>query len=213
MGPTVSTNQRRQRTPGRAEVLLAHCLHCSRLELYLRHDQPLTDDELSCYKTGLKRRLAHEPTQYITGQQEFWSLDFLVSPAVLIPRPETELLVEAVLKHLSRSEPGGVAPRLLDVGTGSGVLAVTLAAELPAAQVVALDRSWEALTVARENARRHKVEQQIDWVLADLVAALAPRAMFAVIVANPPYVSAADWEHLPPEIKQVRTPAGPGRRA
>ncbi len=182
--------------------MLAHCLHCSRLDLYLRHDQPLTDDELSCYKKGLKRRLAHEPTQYITGHQEFWSLDFLVSPAVLIPRPETELLVEAVLKHLTRSEPGGAAPRILDVGTGSGILAVTLATELPEAQVVAVDRSWEALKVARENARRHKVEQQIHWVLADLVAALAPRALFEVIVANPPYVPTADWEQLPPEIKE-----------
>ena len=182
--------------------MLAHCLHCSRLDLYLRHDQPLTDDELSCYKKGLKRRLAHEPTQYITGHQEFWSLDFLVGPTVLIPRPETELLVEAVLKHLTRSEPGGVAPRILDVGTGSGILAVTLATELPEAQVVAVDRSWEALKLARENARRHKVEQQIHWVLADLVAALTPRAIFEVIVANPPYVPTADWEQLPPEIKE-----------
>ncbi len=90
-----------------AEVLLAHCLNCNRLELYLRHDQPLADGELSCYKSLLKRRLAHEPTQYITGHQEFWSLDFLVSPAVLIPRPETELLVEAVLKHLTPDRTSG----------------------------------------------------------------------------------------------------------
>ncbi len=96
-----------------AEVLLAHCLNCNRLNLYLRHDQPLADGELSCYKSLLKRRLAQEPTQYITGHQEFWSLDFLVSPAVLIPRPETELLVEAVLKHLTRIESGGKAWRIL----------------------------------------------------------------------------------------------------
>jgi len=185
-----------------AEVLLAHCLKCSRLDLYLRHDQPLSDDELSCYKKGLKRRLGHEPTQYVTGHQEFWSLDFLVSPAVLIPRPETELLVEAVLKHLSRSKPGGVTPQILDIGTGSGILAVTLAAELPQALVVAVDQSWESLGLARENARRHKVEHQINWILADLVSALAPRALFEAIVANPPYVPTADWEQLPPEIKE-----------
>ena len=185
-----------------AEVLLSHCLHCSRLDLYLRHDQPLADDELSCYKQGLKRRLAQEPTQYITGQQEFWSLNFAVGPSVLIPRPETELLVEAVLKHFARSESGGVKPRLLDIGTGSGILAVTLATELPEAQFVAVDRSWEALKVARENARRHKVEEKINWVSADLVAALAPKALFEVIVANPPYVPTADWEQLPLEIKE-----------
>lgn len=180
-----------------AEVLLAHCLHCSRLELYLRHDQPLTDDELSCYKKGLKRRLAFEPTQYITGHQEFWSRDFLVSPAVLIPRPETELLVEAVLKHLG----GTAAPRILDIGTGSGVLAVTLAAELPQAGVTAVDRSREALTVARENVRRHGVEARVDLVLGDLVEFLAAPAEFDAIVSNPPYVPTVEWEQLPLDIK------------
>jgi release factor glutamine methyltransferase len=183
-----------------AEVLLAHCLHCSRLELYLRHDQPLADDELSCYKKGLKRRLAFEPTQYITGHQEFWSLDFLVSPAVLIPRPETELLVEAVLKHLTAS-PEITSPRILDIGTGSGVLAVTLAAELPQARITAVDRSREALEVARENARRHGVEPRIAWVLGDLVEFLSPHAQFDAIVSNPPYVPTAEWEQLPPDIK------------
>ena len=134
--------------------------------------------------------------------KNFGHWTFLISPAVLIPRPETELLVEAVLKHLPRSEPGGVTPQILDIGTGSGILAVTLATELPQALVVAVDRSWEALQVARENARRHKVEHRINWVLADLVSALAPRALFEVIVANPPYVPTADWEQLPPEIKE-----------
>jgi release factor glutamine methyltransferase len=184
-----------------AEVLLAHCLHCTRLNLYLRHDQPLADGELSCYKSLLKRRLAREPTQYITGHQEFWSLDFLVSPAVLIPRPETELLVEAVLKHLTRMESGGKAWRILDVGTGSGVLAVALAKELPQAQILAVDRSGEALRVARENARRHGVQQQITLVLGDLVEALTNQACFDVIVANPPYVPTAVWEQLPRDIK------------
>jgi release factor glutamine methyltransferase len=186
--------------PG-AEVLLAHCLGCNRLDLYLRHDQPLTDDELGCYKRLLKRRLAHEPTQYITGHQEFWSLDFLVSPAVLIPRPETELLVEAILEQTKRREPGAGAVRILDVGTGSGILAVVLAKELPQAQVMALDRSWPALQVARKNARRHGVDQQIAWVLGDLVEALALKAHFDVIMSNPPYVATTEWEQLPSDIK------------
>ncbi len=184
-----------------AEVLLAHCLQCSRLDLYLRHDQPLADEELSCYKKGLKRRLAFEPTQYITGHQEFWSLDFMVSSAVLIPRPETELLVEAVLKHLRRPEQQTAGPWILDVGTGSGVLAVTLATELPHARIIAVDRSWEALEMARKNARCHKVEPQITWVLGDLVEFLSPQMNFDAIISNPPYVPTADWEQLPPDIK------------
>ena len=184
-----------------AEVLLAHCLNCNRLNLYLRHDQPLADGELTCYKGLLKRRLAQEPTQYITGHQEFWSLDFLVSPAVLIPRPETELLVEAVLKHLPRIDSGGKAWRILDLGTGSGILAVVLAKELPQAHILALDRSWEALSVARENARRHGVQQQVTLVLADLVEGLTNQAYFDVIVSNPPYVLTAAWEQLPRDIK------------
>jgi release factor glutamine methyltransferase len=184
-----------------AEVLLAHCLHCTRLNLYLRHDQPLADGELSCYKSLLKRRLAQEPTQYITGHQEFWSLDFLVNPGGLIPRPETELLVEAVLKHARRHEPAGRGRRILDVGTGSGILAVVLATELPQAQIMALDRSWQALKLAQENARRHGVEQQLTFILGDLLEPLAPRAHFDVVVSNPPYVPTAAWEQLPPEIK------------
>jgi release factor glutamine methyltransferase len=184
-----------------AEVLLAHCLHCSRLELYLRHDQPLSEDELSCYKQALKRRLAFEPTQYITGHQEFWSLDFLVSPVVLIPRPETELLVEAVLQHLRQPGQHAVAPRILDIGTGSGILAVTLATELSQAEVTAVDRSAEALAMARENARRHGVEPRIGWVLGNLVEFLGAQAEFDVIVSNPPYVPTAEWERLPPDIK------------
>jgi release factor glutamine methyltransferase len=183
-----------------AEVLLAHGLGCNRLELYLRHDQPLSDGELSCYKNLLKRRLAHEPTQYITGHQEFWSLDFLVNPAVLIPRPETELLVEAVLRYARGSE--GQVRRILDLGTGSGVLAVVLARELPEARVVAVDRAGAALKLARENARRQGVAERVAWVLGDLAGALAPKGIFDVLVSNPPYVPTGDWEQLPPEIRE-----------
>lgn len=185
-----------------AEVLLAHCLNCPRLDLYLRHDQPLSESELSCYKTLLKRRLAHEPTQYITGHQEFWSLDFLVTPAVLIPRPETELVVESVLDYVKQEGLLAEPLRVLDVGVGSGVLTVALATELPHAWILAVDRSSGALQVARKNIRRHGVERRASLVAGDLVAPLARREYFHIIVANPPYVPTAEWERLPPEIRE-----------
>lgn len=184
-----------------AAVLLAHCLRCTRLDLYLRYDQPLSAGELDCYKRLLRRRLAHEPTQYITGHQEFWSLDFLVSPAVLIPRPETELIIEAARKYAASLTPPAAMQRILDVGTGSGILAVVLAKEFPAAQVIALDSAAAALQVARENCRRHGVQEQVTLVQGDLLAPLALRPAFDLIVSNPPYVPTPDWEHLPSEIK------------
>ncbi len=184
-----------------AEVLLAHCLGGSRLDLYLHYDQPLGENELSCYKKLLKRRLAHEPTQYITGRQEFWSLDFLVTPAVLIPRPETELLVEVAAAYLQGQRAEETSVRLIDVGTGSGVLAVVLAKEHPQAQVTALDQSWEALCLARQNARRHGVEERIRFIMGDLLAALRPEAQFDLIVSNAPYVPTAEWLCLPSDIK------------
>ncbi len=188
-------------TRAAAEVLLAHCLQCNRLDLYLRHDQPLSEDELGCYKQVLKRRLAREPTQYITGQQEFWSLNFRVTPAVLIPRPETEVVVEVVLRYARTRAPAGPVPWILDVGTGSGVLPVVLAKELPAARVVAVDRSWPALEVARENIRRHAVQDRVSLVQGDLAGPLACQPSFDIIVANLPYVPTVEWEGLPPEIR------------
>lgn len=184
-----------------AAVLLAHCLRCTRLDLYLRYDQPLSPDELDCYKRLLRRRLAHEPTQYITGHQEFWSLDFLVSPAVLIPRPETEVIIEAVLKYAADLPDGPANRRILDVGTGSGVLAVVLAKEVPQAQVVALDQSAAALALARENIRRHEVQDRVALVQGDLLTPLAPEPFFDIIVSNPPYIPTGEWEQLPADIK------------
>lgn len=184
-----------------AAVLLAHCLNCTRLDLYLRYDQPLSPAELDCYKRLLRRRLAHEPVQYITGHQEFWSLDFLVSPAVLIPRPETELIIEAVLKYAADRPHESAGRRFLDVGTGSGALAVVLAKEFPSAQVVAIERSGAALAVARQNCRRHGVQDRVALIQGDLLGPLASVPAFDVIVANPPYVPTPEWEELPAEIK------------
>lgn len=134
-----------------AEVLLAHVLGLERIQLYLRHDQPLTGDELAKFREVVRRRAAREPTQYITQKQEFWSLDFEVTPSVLIPRPETELLVELAAEIL-----GTASAHVLDLGTGSGAIAVALAHQCPNLAVVAIDSSPAALEVARRNAVRHR---------------------------------------------------------
>ncbi len=188
------------------EVLLAHALHLSRLDLYLRHDQPLTPEELARFKTLMLRRRAGEPVAYITGHKEFWSLDFKVTPAVLIPRPETEVLVESVLKVFkpkteNRKPKTGITWGL-EVGVGSGAVIIALARELPQAQWVGIDISSPALAVAVENARRHEVAHRINFLRADLLAALKPRARFDLLVANLPYVPRPVWEELPKDIKE-----------
>lgn len=179
-----------------AEVLLSHVLGLERLQLYLRYDQPLVDGELARYRKAVQRRAAHEPTQYITGRQEFWSLEFEVNPSVLIPRPETEILVEKALESL-----GTDTARALDLGTGSGAIAVTLAHECPSLGILATDRSPEALVVARRNAIRHRVDNRIAFVAMDLFGAIDPaRVSFDIIVSNPPYIDNADLEKLAPEV-------------
>jgi len=157
------------------------------------------------------QRASGVPLQYITGHQEFYGLDFLVTPAVLIPRPETELIIEAVLK-LNEQD----APLIIDVGTGSGCLAVTLAVKLERARVIALDISQPALDVARRNAERHGVESRIESLLSDIFSALAdrePPVRADFIVANPPYVSEAEWDRLQREVRDHEPPmalvAGP----
>ncbi|MEJ5364700.1 MAG: peptide chain release factor N(5)-glutamine methyltransferase [Desulfosoma sp.] len=179
-----------------AEVLLAHALNLRRVDLYLRYDQPLRPDELARYRALIQRRAAREPTQYITGRQEFWSLELEVSPAVLIPRPETERLVELALEAFS-DEP----LRALDLGTGSGAIAVALATERSHWSIIACDISWDALMTARRNAVRHGVNSRIAFVLSDLTAAFRPDPPpFSLICANPPYIGDAQWAALAPEV-------------
>ncbi|MGA2404504.1 MAG: peptide chain release factor N(5)-glutamine methyltransferase [Syntrophobacteraceae bacterium] len=178
-----------------AEVLLAHALGMERIHLYLNHDKPLSAEELARFRGFIRRRAAFEPTQYITGKQEFWSLDFEVTPAVLIPRPETEVLVEKALE-IAGNEPFLV----LDLGAGSGAIAVALAHERTGIRVIAADKSWSAIEVARRNAVRHGVADRISFVVADLFGALASRPLFDLIVSNPPYVSDAEFLDLAPEI-------------
>jgi release factor glutamine methyltransferase len=178
-----------------AEVLLAHALGVERIQLYLNYDKPLAPEELARFRGFVRRRAAFEPAQYITGKQEFWSLDFKVSPAVLIPRPETEVLVEKALRI------AGDGPCLvLDLGTGSGAIAVALSHERTGIRVVATDKSWAAVEVARTNAVLNGVADRICFVVMDLFEAMSARPLFDIIVSNPPYVSDTEILDLAPEI-------------
>jgi len=182
-----------------AETLLAHALSKDRLFLYLNYDRPLEADELNSFRTSIKRRLTGEPTQYITRTQEFWSLPFRVNPHVLIPRPETEVLVEAALDFLRSAEPD---VNIMDIGTGSGAIAVALARELPEAKIVATDVSMVALQLARYNARLHEVEEKIQFVCGDMFGLISNNwQRFGLVVSNPPYVSQAQLAKLPREIR------------
>lgn len=187
-----------------AELLLAHQLGMSRVDLYLQFDRPVDKEETSGYRDLIRRRLKKEPVQYITQKQEFWSLDFTVSPGVLIPRPETELLVEKTLGLFSEGRiPGYGEPRILDLGTGSGAIAVVLARELPGATVLASDISPGALDVARLNAARHGVADRVHLLSGDLFAPFAfDRQAFDVIVSNPPYIPEEDYGTLSPEVRE-----------
>lgn len=180
-----------------AELLLAAALGCERIRLYTDFDKPLGESERTTFRAYVKRRASYEPVAYILGQREFFSRSFEVSPAVLIPRPETEHLVEAVLEWWEeREEP----PRILDIGTGSGNLAITLACELQA-QVVATDVSADALAVAAKNARTHGVADQIEFRQGDLFAPVGQET-FDIIVSNPPYVETTERAALMPDVRE-----------
>ena len=183
---TTSRNPRRD-----AELLLAHVLRCDLVALLAHPERPLSAPEATRYESVIMRRLGSEPMQYITGQQEFYGLAFEVSPDVLIPRPETEHLVEAVLKHVKPNAS------IIDVGTGSGAIAVALAHALPQAQVTAVDLSPAALQVARRNAQRNAVSDRVTFLQSDLLVAVEG-GDFDAIVSNPPYV--ADAEVLEPQV-------------
>ena len=177
-----------------AELLLMQTLGRDRAWLLTHPDEPIAIPDFSHYQEKISRRAGHEPIQYIIGEQEFYSLAFRVTPAVLIPRPETEHLVEAALARLPHNQP----IRIADIGTGSGAIAVALAHALPQARITALDISPAALAVARENAARHQVADRIDFRESDLLGALRGAA-FGAIVSNPPYVSTK--EELEPQVR------------
>jgi release factor glutamine methyltransferase len=182
-----------------AELLLRHCLDLSRSGLFLRLKDFLPPEEEATFHLLLHRRCLREPLQHIIGSCEFWSMDFLVSPAVLIPRPETEFLLEQVFSTLTQEQ---CRPRrVLDLCTGSGVIAAVLAKELPDAEVTAADCSTDALAVARSNLLRHGLAERVQLLCADLLTAFPPAPIFDLIVSNPPYIKAGDLPTLQPEVR------------
>ncbi len=182
------------------EILLAHALHLDRIDLYLRFDQPLEAAELRTFKALIKRRIAREPVAYIVGKKEFWSLDFDVNEDVLIPRPETECLVEAALDHLA--EITSRRPRrILDLGTGSGAIAVALASQKPHHIYFASDRFQSAVELARRNAGRHDLCRSIHFLVGDWLSSFKGIGDgFDMIVSNPPYIPSDGINVLQPEI-------------
>lgn len=185
-----------------AELLLAQALGCKRIELYTRFDEMPPADQRAAYRELVVAAADHKPIAYLIGHREFYSLDFLVTPDVLIPRPETELLVELALDWCKQ------APRerheLLDIGTGSGCIAITIAKRQPAVRAVATDVSPTALQVAARNAERHAVSSRVRFVQADMLD-LPPDAVpaggFDLILSNPPYIPQADRDSLPANIR------------
>ena len=177
-----------------AELLLARAAGVSRTSLFTWPERELPESVLATFQSWIERRLAHEPVAYILGDQEFYGRLFEVSPAVLIPRPETEHLIETVL---------GLDPiprRLVDVGTGSGCIALTLALELSGADIAALDISEQALELARRNAERHGLQGAVRFLRSDLLSALAGDEAFDVVVSNPPYVETAYLPEMQPDV-------------
>ncbi len=180
-----------------AELLLAHILKCKRLDLYLSYDRPLSVEEIDQYRNFLKRRGQFEPYQYIVGSMEFYGLEFEVNASVLIPRHETEILVEEIITQYKNS--GKV--KILDIGTGSGNIAVSLAHHLNDAKITATDISKKALAVAEKNAIANKIENQICFVENDILKENLSENEFDIIVSNPPYVSEKDFNELRPELR------------
>jgi release factor glutamine methyltransferase len=197
---TTSYFESRHIQPARltAELLLAHALKVRRLDLYLRYDQPCTDQERENYRELVRRRAKNEPCQYIIGQAEFWSLPLRVCPGVFIPRPDTEVLVEEVVSAVKARHPKGAGLSLVDLCTGSGAIALALKKELPEARVVAVERDEVPFAVATENAAALKLE--IELFRGDLFAPLAGQ-QFDVIVSNPPYITSGEIPELPKEVR------------
>jgi release factor glutamine methyltransferase len=180
-----------------ANLLLMHILDRGRTFLLAHSEEDLSAKQVEQYWALVTRRAAGYPLQYLTGRQEFFQLDFEVTPDVLIPRPETELIVEVGIEILR----GKAGPSFADLGTGSGAIAISLLQELPRARAIAVDVSAGALEVAKRNAERHRVSDRLQLVESDLFSTMDPRAAFDLIVSNPPYVPADDLSGLQREVR------------
>ncbi len=189
-----------------AEILLAHILKLKRIDLYLRHDQPLISDELLQFKAFIKRRIKREPVAYIVGVKEFWSMDFAVTEDVLIPRPETECLVETSLGLLpedSNSDPNNPPMRILELGTGSGAVILALASTETKHLFFASDLSIKAVLIAKQNAKHHGLDKTVNFFCADWFTPLkVVRHQFDMIISNPPYIPTQVVSQLQPEISK-----------
>src|SRR2546423_13612994 len=180
-----------------AELLLMFTLNCDRAYLYAHAERQLGDDEKSRYDQALDQRAQGIPAQYITGHQEFWGMDFIVTPAVLIPRPETEHVIETVLPLVQTM----TTPRIVDVGTGSGCIAIALAKELPQAEMHATDISSEALEIARANAARHQLESRVHFQQGDLLQGFGQNR-YDFVISNPPYVGESEEDQVQLEVRK-----------
>ena len=188
-----------------AELLLRHVLHFDRGQLYRRLTEPIDLPFEEAYRSLLARRAAHEPTPYILGRKEFFGLDFEVTPAAIIPRPETEMLVEEAIA-LVQDRPADQVVAIADVGTGCGAIAVSLAHLLPSAQLIAIDASADAIALARRNAANHPSAQPVHFLQGDLLEPVD--SPLELILANLPYIPTAQWAQLPPEIREREPRAG-----
>jgi release factor glutamine methyltransferase len=185
-----------------SELLLAHALNCNRMALYTRYEQTPPSEQVAVFREMVKKRKDGTPVAYLIGQAWFFSLDFVVSSDVLIPRPDTETLVEQAIR-LVRTGCDSASPRILDLCTGSGCIGVALAKNITAAQVVAVDLSDKALAIARQNAQTHGVADRVLLVQGDLfepIAALIPPVRFGLVISNPPYIPSGQIARLMPEV-------------
>ncbi len=180
-----------------AQILLAHVLKCDRIHIYTRTEEEPDEATRTTFRELIKKRAEGTPVAYLVGYREFYSLKFEVSPAVLIPRPETELLVLKGLDAIAKL----TNPRVLDVGTGSGCIAITIAKRTKAADVTAIDRSKTALTIAVKNAIKHEVQDRICFLEGDLLSPLAATEKFDLILSNPPYISESEFAVLDKSVR------------
>lgn len=185
-----------------AEMLLAHVLGVPRLKLYMDVDRPASELERATFRALVERAVRHEPIDYLVGKAPFFSMMLKVTPAVLVPRPSTETLVEHIIQHQRRT-PGFSSPVIADVGTGSGAIAIALAKHIPNSRVTATDISEDALDLARENAEAQDVSDRIDFRLGDLLEPLLEGGVtFHYLCSNPPYISDDEWPAVPPNVRE-----------
>ncbi|PCJ61347.1 MAG: protein-(glutamine-N5) methyltransferase, release factor-specific [Planctomycetota bacterium] len=180
-----------------AQLLLSHCLKISKMELYAYFDRPISVEERTHFKELIKRRIKREPVAYILGTKGFWKYDFKVNKHVLIPRPDSEVLIEKSIDWIKDKKESTLS--VIDIGTGSGCLAISLKKELPDIQMVAVDISKEALEIAKENAT--SLECEIEFIESNLLSKIKPQ-LFDLIISNPPYISSNEYQMLQEEITQ-----------